>query len=236
MEFVGTNSHAVEGTHMRTVISKFGGVIKQGTAVAIPKQEVGGLRASNFRQTLNPSDGKGLGLNVQRDRAGGWMVGYAGHRPGARDVSNTMAYGGVPLFHRYDGPRSTLGQGTNMVNRATTAWQEIAPTLKDATPGARIVGGIGVPGYMGHIPNGTPTSVELEQRAIEARKIGRVASAPTGLKTTMEKNVGYTATYSPQRAHATDYKALDRCGMLSTLASPTNTPFGVRYNCTFIFV
>lgn len=209
MEFFGNPNQAVEGVHMRTVISKFGGVIKHGTAVAMPPQERGGLQATSFQRRLAPTDGKGRDLNVHRDRAGGWMVGYAGHRPGARDVSNTMAYGGVPLFHRYDGPRAVPGQGTNMVNRATTAWQEIAPTLKDAAPGARIVGGAGVPGYMGHLPNGYPTYIEHEQMAEQARRIGRTASAPAGMEATTSKMTAQVISYAPKRSRATDYKVFE---------------------------
>ena len=34
-----------------------------------------------------------------RESVGGVVPGYAGHRPGARDVHHKMAFGGVPTFN-----------------------------------------------------------------------------------------------------------------------------------------
>lgn len=205
-----------EKVHYKTVISKFGGTIKLGMASSIPDQTAGGLRREAFVKTLEPCDGKGTDDNVFRTRAGGWIVGYSGHRPKAREVTHTMAYGGVPLFHRLDGSRRIPGQGAQLGNRDTTAWQEIAPTMKSAVA-AQEVGGVGVPGYMGHVPHGTalsmtkradavgpwgPRSVKTGWSAVQPNK--RPASSSTAAKT---PGPGYV------RPHATDYKALDRTGL-----------------------
>jgi hypothetical protein len=116
-----TMSRVQEGTHYRTVISKFGGPIKVGSALSIPKQVTGELRPENFTRSLEPCDGKGIpASNVQRAKVGGWIVGYSGHRPKAREVVNTMAYGGVPLFHRMDESRLAPGQCQQLKNRNTT--------------------------------------------------------------------------------------------------------------------
>ena len=115
------------------------------------------------------------------------MVGYSGHRPGARDISSAMAVGGVPLFHRPTDGRTVLGQGSALGNRESTTWQEIGATLK-ASPDVPIVGGVGIPGYMGYIPNGNPANPHAGTRSPT-----RPGSAP-----------------SSTRAHATDYRAFDR--------------------------
>jgi hypothetical protein len=157
MEYAPTGQDlniAVSTTYVRPVISRFGGMVKQGTAVAIPPQHPGGLRKAAFQKRLEPTDGKGApGMNAHRQRVAGWMVGYSGHRPGAREVTHTMACGGVPLFHNPDNNRQTLGQGAYLANRPTTSWQEIAPTLKPSDHGV-VIGGVGVPGYMGYMPHG----------------------------------------------------------------------------------
>ena len=203
-----------ERTHYRTVISKFGGTIKLGTATSIPEQATGGLRRDHFQKSMEPRDGKGTGHNMHRTRAGGWIVGYSGHRPMAREVTHTMAFGGVPLFHRLDGPRRIPGQGTQLGNRDTTTWQEIAPTLKERTS-VKEVGGVGVPGYMGHVPHGTPPKPE-EQKP---DPIGPWGPRPINWSGSVAKPrpVSSPATAKPEpaynRPHATDYKALDRSGM-----------------------
>uniref|UniRef100_A0A7S2N7L8 Uncharacterized protein n=1 Tax=Haptolina brevifila TaxID=156173 RepID=A0A7S2N7L8_9EUKA len=144
-----------ETAHVRTVISRYGGVIKQAAAVAIPQQTVGGFRSGvAMKQTVNdPGHGKGSpNLNSHRERAGGWMVGYSGHRPGARDITHTMAGGGVPLFHRPEGSRQQLGQGIALDHRPTTAFQEIAPTLKGGVIDVPVVGGVGIAPTLLHLP------------------------------------------------------------------------------------
>lgn len=181
-------NRAVEVPHIRTVISRYGGVIRQAAAVAIPPQTKGGYsRALHVTRSTQPQDGKGHGDNSNRDRAGGWLVGYSGHRPGARDIHNTMACGGVPLFHSTNGPRPILGQGVALADRPTTSWQEIAPAHKPTPKGAAVVGGVGIPGYAGHVPHGVPLD--------ELGRPMRPASAPS------------------ISVRAPEYKALDRSGM-----------------------
>ena len=214
-----TKSRVQEGTHYRTVISKFGGPIKVGSALSIPKQVTGELRPENFTRALEPCDGKGIPTsNVQRAKVGGWIVGYSGHRPKAREVVNTMAYGGVPLFHRMDESRFAPGQGQQLKNRNTTTWMEIAPEMKYVAP-MKEVGGRAVPGYMGHVPHGEPTPPAQQEImgpwgrqpvkmgwSAEMAKQRRPASSPPVRETT-------DGTPAHTRPHATDYKALDRSSM-----------------------
>ena len=68
-------NRAIEGAHVRTVISKYGGVIRQAAAAAIPPQTKGGYSRALHVRSTQPQDGKGHGDNSNRDRAGGWMVG-----------------------------------------------------------------------------------------------------------------------------------------------------------------
>lgn len=92
-----------------------------------------------------------------RERVGGIVPGYGGHRPGARDVHHRMAYGGVPVFNR---PSSATppGQGTHLDKRPTTAFQEYGRGWKvpDETLSTdrfrESVGGV-LCGYTGHVPN-----------------------------------------------------------------------------------
>ena len=71
----------------------------------------------------------------------GVMPGYAGFRPGARDVDGIAAYGGIP----HDGLH---GVGDNEPQKAD--WD--AGRMKPALDYRKAVHGI-VPGYTGHVPN-----------------------------------------------------------------------------------
>jgi hypothetical protein len=92
-----------------------------------------------------------------RERVGGVLPGYAGNRPGARDVHHKMAYGGVPTFSP---PRSARapGQGQHLEKRPTTSFQEYGKGWKvpDDTLSTdryrEAVGGV-LAGYSGFVPN-----------------------------------------------------------------------------------
>ena len=92
-----------------------------------------------------------------RERVGGVLPGYTGHRPGARDVHHKMAFGGVPTFNH---PRSPVppGQGEHLHNRPTTGFQEYGrgwkvPEENLSTDRFRDeVGGV-LCGYTGFVPN-----------------------------------------------------------------------------------
>lgn len=71
----------------------------------------------------------------------GVMPGYAGFRPGARDVDGIAAYGGIP----HDGEH---GHGDVAVQKAE--WD--MGRMKADTDYRQVVHGI-VPGYTGHVPN-----------------------------------------------------------------------------------
>ena len=79
--------------------------------------------------------------NKFSEKKSGVMPGYAGFRPGARDVDGIAAYGGIP----HD---SAKGHGDNSVLKAE--WD--AGRMKPATDYRKVVHGI-VPGYTGHVPN-----------------------------------------------------------------------------------
>lgn len=71
----------------------------------------------------------------------GVLPGYAGFRPGARDVDGYAAFGGVP----HDGK---VGEGDEPVMKAD--WD--SGRMKPDTDFRQVVNGI-VPGYTGHVPN-----------------------------------------------------------------------------------
>jgi len=93
-----------------------------------------------------------------RDRVDGIMPGYAGHRPGSREIHHAMAYGGVPTFNPPK-LRRPPGQGVQLDNRPATSWQEYGRAWKNEEPGDSrtddfrdTVGGV-VVGYTGFVPN-----------------------------------------------------------------------------------
>ena len=71
----------------------------------------------------------------------GVIPGYAGFRPGARDVDGVAAFGGIP----HDGPS---GHGDNP--KLKSDWDQ--GRMKPDTDYRQVVHGI-VPGYTGHVPN-----------------------------------------------------------------------------------
>lgn len=79
--------------------------------------------------------------NSFSEKKTGVMPGYAGFRPGARDVDGIAAYGGIP----HDG---SSGQGDNGTQKRD--WDQ--GRMKPATDYRKVVSGI-VPGYTGHVPN-----------------------------------------------------------------------------------
>jgi len=91
--------------------------------------------AKSARTTMNPAKAAsghalmhtrdyGTGASYTfRDSVGGVVPGYAGHRPGARDVHHKMAFGGVPTFN-HPRLRTPPGQGARLDNRPTTNFQE----------------------------------------------------------------------------------------------------------------
>lgn len=79
--------------------------------------------------------------NTFSEKKTGVMPGYAGFRPGARDVDGVAAYGGIP----HDGSK---GHGDNPNQK--TNWDK--GRMKPDTDYREVVHGI-VPGYTGHVPN-----------------------------------------------------------------------------------
>ena len=79
--------------------------------------------------------------NSFSEKKTGVMPGYAGFRPGARDVDGVAAYGGIP----HDGAK---GVGDNPIQKAE--WDQ--GRMKPDTDYRKVVHGI-VPGYTGHVPN-----------------------------------------------------------------------------------
>jgi hypothetical protein len=171
---LSAHRHVGREPYTRAMISPFGGYVQ----VPVPSAPMALHRqttrtsdpASVARTTLNPAKaanghaemhtrnyGTG-GAYTFRERVGGVVPGYAGHRPGARDVAHTMAYGGVPTFNKPTLHRPP-GQGQQLDNRPTTAWQEIGRSWKQDEPGdsrsgefLSTVGGV-LTGYSGFVPN-----------------------------------------------------------------------------------
>lgn len=73
-----------------------------------------------------------------RDKKGGYMPGYAGFRPGAREHHNTSAFGGIPLV----GPE---GQGKDLKQ----TWS--ATSMDEGVEYSQKLNGL-VPGYKGYVP------------------------------------------------------------------------------------
>lgn len=80
-------------------------------------------------------------FNKFSEKKTGVMPGYAGFRPGARDVDGVQAYGGIP----HEGAH---GHGDNPDQKAN--WN--GGLMKPGTDYRKVVHGI-VPGYTGHVPN-----------------------------------------------------------------------------------
>jgi len=79
--------------------------------------------------------------NQFSEKKTGVMPGYAGFRPGARDVDGVAAFGKIPHDGRH-------GFGDNAAQKAD--WD--TGRMKAATDYRQVVSGI-VPGYTGHVPN-----------------------------------------------------------------------------------
>lgn len=113
--------------HSKVVISKFGGHLQQGVpkppSVFVQHREPAARPASPpparagpaGRREVNPAKAQATLFDVAskpagtgsaypfRDAVGGIVPGYAGHRPGSRDVSHSMSFGGVPTFQAQTG-------------------------------------------------------------------------------------------------------------------------------------
>lgn len=102
-------------------------------------------------------------------RVGGIMPGYRGHRPGAREIVSTPAYGGLPF--RMD-PDRLPGQGEQLSNRPTTSWiahlrgssgervnQDVPSVTDEFRDG---IGGVKI-GYTGFVP-GAPSHFGTSHR------------------------------------------------------------------------
>lgn len=168
------NKHVMREPFTRTVISEFGGYMQIPVPAAPAAIHAQTLRTTDpakaARMTMNPAkaaaghlkmDTREYGIGGDygfRGRVGGVVPGYAGHRPGARDLSHTMAFGGVPTFNPPQLNRPP-GQGQSMNNRPTTAWQEYGHGWKQEEPDDSrtnefrdTVGGV-LCGYTGFVPN-----------------------------------------------------------------------------------
>ena len=167
---MSAHRHVPKEPYSRALLSPFGGYLK--VPVPAPPQNVMGVAkdgAAVARTTLNPAKAAGGHSMMQtrdygtgeaysfRERVGGVLPGYAGHRPGARDVSHKMAYGGTPQFNNPHDP-PVPGQGQHLDNRASTNFQEYGKGWKvpdDTLSTDRFrdsVGGVLV-GYTGFVPN-----------------------------------------------------------------------------------
>ena len=164
---LSAHGHIDREPYGRAVISPFGGYVH----VPVPAPPQNKMRpydgAKAARTTLNPAKaaaghaemhsreyGTG-GKYAFREAVKGVLPGYAGHRPGARDVHHTMAFGGVPTFNT---PRSRTppGQGSRLNNRPTTSFQELGcgwklPEEKPNENFRDAVGGV-LAGYTGFVP------------------------------------------------------------------------------------
>ena len=167
---LSAHGHVQVEQYGRAVISPFGGYVH--VPVPAPPSHVGvrgrGDPAQSARTSLNPAKAAGGHVEMHtrnfgtgaaytyRESVRGVVPGYAGHRPGARDVHHKMAYGGVPTFNP-PSSRTPPGQGRRLDNRPTTAFQEYGrgwkvpeerpnETFRDA------VGGV-LAGYTGFVPS-----------------------------------------------------------------------------------
>ena len=147
---LSAHKHVGREPFTRTVISPFGGYVQVPVPAAPATVHAQTMRtrdpAKAARMTMNPAKAAAGSLQMGtreygtggsyafREKVNGVVPGYSGHRPGARDVSHTMAFGGVPTFN---GPRMTRppGQGMHMDNRPATAWQEYGRGWKQEEPG-----------------------------------------------------------------------------------------------------
>lgn len=162
--------HVPREPYTRAVISEFGGYVQVPVPAGVYTQTSRADPARVARVTLNPQkeaaghaymDTREYGTGAPytfRQRVGGVMPGYAGHRPGSREVHNKMAFGGVPTFNPPQ-LRRPPGQGMALDNRPATSFHEIGRGWKDEEPGdSRTdsfrdrVGGVLV-GYTGFVPN-----------------------------------------------------------------------------------
>lgn len=169
---LSAHRHTPLEQYHRAVISPFGGFTN--VPVPAPPSEAQSSHmvpdhARTARTTLNPAKAAGGHAEMNsrnygtgaaytfRERVGGVMPGYSGHRPGARDVHHKMAYGGMPTFNRPSSARAP-GQGMHLDNRPTTAFQEYGRGWKvpDETLSTdrfrEAVGGV-LCGYTGHVPH-----------------------------------------------------------------------------------
>ena len=172
---LSAHRHAPREPYTRSVLSPFGGYVQVPVPAAPTILHRGTSRverdpASVARTTLNPAKAAAghAGMHTReygtggaytfREAVGGVVPGYAGHRPGARDVHHKMSFGGVPAFNP---PRVSYppGQGAHLDNNPSTHWQEIGRSWKPEEPGDSksdafrdTVGGV-LCGYTGFVPN-----------------------------------------------------------------------------------
>ena len=171
---LSAHKHFEREPFTRSVISEFGGYVQVPVPAPPPAVHAQTMRtkdpAQAARMTMNPAKAAAGHLRMRsreygtggsytfREKVNGVVPGYAGHRPGARDLHHTMAYGGVPTFNPPQLSRPP-GQGEHMSNRPSTAWQESGRGWKPEEPGdsrtddfRNTVGGVLV-GYTGFVPN-----------------------------------------------------------------------------------
>ena len=177
-----------EAAHCRTMISKFGGVIRVGTAAAIPKQSWNKHKVTEFEDSYN---GRHQPSHVVVNSA---IAGYAGHRPEAPQVSSlaldqkacrlyptdiqcdsthsaTLQWGmphrRADLESPYVKPYlKAFGIPTDMYKVDAHAPDNVALTSISALPAAwqsnNTMGNSGMPepGYRGHLPQTKGNAVE----------------------------------------------------------------------------
>ena len=168
---LSAHGHLKVEPYGRALVSPFGGYVH--VPVPAPPNYAGHNRigtdgAKAARTMLNPAKAAaghsmmntreyGTGGSYEfREAVRGVVPGYAGHRPGARDVHHKMAYGGVATFNDTRGTSTPPGQGARMGNRPTTTWQETGRGWKvpEERPNENFrdaVGGVLV-GYTGFVP------------------------------------------------------------------------------------
>jgi len=166
---LSAHGHVQMEPYGRAMISPFGGYVH----VPVPAPPMNAMHggpsdpARAARTTLNPAKAAGghsmmnsreYGTGAAysfRESVGGVVPGYAGHRPGARDVHHKAAFGGVPTFND-PRARSPPGQGAHLHNRRTTCFHEYGVGWKapEDAPNAdfrEAVGGV-LAGYTGFVP------------------------------------------------------------------------------------
>jgi len=144
-----------EAAHCRTIISKFGGTIKQGTPLAIPTQTWNedaannpfSFRPDSFRNRSQPTH---VIVN-------GGIPGYRGHRPHAANwgMPHRRADRHSPFLKPY-----LSASGESLEEYPANAPHDTEGGARFAMPPKeRMPKKMPIPGYSGHIPGTTNNSV-----------------------------------------------------------------------------